>query len=418
MGEHVEYRFRATDGVRSFGDRRHASRRATDRRRAAEDALLDALLLPHDTSAGGISSQGQTLLARALARLERQEGVASAVAWAVEPGSPPEAGPKVLAAHPSHAARRIPPTRELYDAIVERERVQRLTDPGLGIELSALAARGVAAVAPIMSHGTTPAAALLVFARRPGRSLRPRTIAVLEDVARKLARTLSTRLALDRLGRLDEAVQQLDRLAALGRLVSEIVHEVRNPLVSVKTFLQLLPERLDDPEFHRDFREVVSDEVQRLERMLDDLLHHARPRSTAGFDQGARVSEVARTTLQLLAYRCRERGVGLDVRIEPDLPALALAEDALRQLLLNLLLNATAVTPEGGQIVLSAGWSPALANHLELKVEDDGPGLDESLRSKIFEPFWTTRNEEAGGLGLAICKRIVEEAAGTIEVHN
>ncbi len=418
MGEHVEYRFRTTDGVRSIGDRRHASRRATDRRRAAEDALLDALLLPHDASAGSIGSQGQTLLTRALARLERQDGVASAVAWAIEPGSAPEAGPKVLAAQPPHAARRIQPTRELYDAIVERERVQRLTDPGLGIELSALAARGVAAVAPVMSHGTTPAAALLVFAKRPGRSLRPRTIAVLGDVATKLSQTMSTHLALDRLGRLDAAVQQLDRLAALGRLVSEIVHEVRNPLVSVKTFLQLLPERLDDPEFHRDFREVVSDEVQRLERMLDDLLRHARPRDAAEFDEGARVSEVIQTTLQLLTYRCRERGIGLDVRIEPDLPALNLSEDALRQLLLNLLLNATEVTPEGGRIVLGADWSSALPNHVELKVEDDGPGLDDALRAKIFEPFWTTRSEEAGGLGLAICKRIVDDAQGTIDVYN
>jgi signal transduction histidine kinase len=229
---------------------------------------------------------------------------------------------------------------------------------------------------------------------------------------------MSTQLALDRLGRLDGAVQQLDRLAALGSLVSEVVHEIRNPLVSVKTFLQLLPERLDDPEFHQTFRAVVNDEVQRLERMLDDLLRHARPNRMPAIGEGARVSETIGTTLQLLTYRCRERGVVLDTNIRRELPALSLSEDALRQLLLNLLLNATEVTPEGGRVILSADWSSNEVNHLELKVEDDGPGIDSSIGDQIFEPFWTTRRQSVGGLGLAICKRIVDDAGGSIEASN
>jgi signal transduction histidine kinase len=134
--------------------------------------------------------------------------------------------------------------------------------------------------------------------------------------------------------------------------------------------------------------------------------------------EGARVSETIRTTLQLLTYRCHERGVVLDTEIRPELPALSLSEDALRQLLLNLLLNATEVTPEGGRIILSVDWSPNEVNHLELKVEDDGPGIDPSLGDRIFEPFCTTRSQSAGGLGLAICKRIVDDASGSIEVSN
>jgi signal transduction histidine kinase len=189
-------------------------------------------------------------------------------------------------------------------------------------------------------------------------------------------------------------------------------------LVSVKTFLQLLPERLDDPEFHENFRSVVSDEVQRLERMLDDLLRHARPNRTPGIGEGARVAETIRATLQLLAYRCHERGIALETKIRPELPALSLSEDALRQLLLNLLLNATEVTPQGGRIVLSVGWSEDESNHLALKIEDDGPGIDPALGDRIFEPFWTTRNENAGGLGLSICKRIVDDAGGSIGAEN
>jgi signal transduction histidine kinase len=414
MGEEVETGARAVREAHLTEDRRHRSLRATDRRRAAEDALLDALLLPHNPVTRGVGSEGQTLLSRALTRLERLEGVDAIVAWAAETGG----DPKVLAAQPAHSAGRIHPTREIYDALMQLERVQRLTDGDLGVELTALAARGVSVVAPIKGLGAAPAAVLLVYSKRPGRPLRPRTIAVLAEVAAKLSHSMSTNLALDRLGQLDEAVQRLDRLASLGGLVSEIVHEIRNPLVSVKTFLQLLPERLDDPEFHQDFRKVVGDEVQRLERMLDDLLRHARPKTTPEIGEGARVSEVIQTTLQLMTYRCRERGVVLDTQIRSELPTLALSQDALRQLLLNLLLNASQVTPEGGRIVLSVDWSIDEVNHLEIKIEDDGPGIDASLGDRIFEPFWTTRSEAAGGLGLAICKRIVEEAGGAIAANN
>ena len=207
MGEHVESDARASSRAQPVSDRRHQSGRANDRRRAAEDALLDALLLPHDPAAGGVGSEGQTLLAKALLRLERQEGVEAAVAWASEPGGQP----KILAAHPAQFADRIQPTAALYGAMMKLERVQRLTDSELGVELTALAARGVSAVAPIKGLGATPAAVLLIYPEKPNRPLRPRTIAVLAEVATKLSDSMSTHLALDRLGRLDDAVQHQDR---------------------------------------------------------------------------------------------------------------------------------------------------------------------------------------------------------------
>jgi len=414
MGGQIHTGTPATGGARRRRERGDPARSASDRRRAAEDALLDALLLPNETSSESIGAEGQTLLARALLRLARQEGVEASVAWS----SSADRTPKVLAAQPAHAAGRIQPTPEIYDALSQLDRVQRLTDGGLSIELTALATRGVSAVAPIKGLGATPAAVLLIYGKRAGRPLRPRTIAVLGEVASKLEESMSTSLALDRIGQLDGAVKRLDRLAALGALVSEIVHEIRNPLVSVKTFLQLLPERLDDPAFHGEFRSLVAGEVSRMERMLDDLLRHARPRSKPELGEGSRVADVIDTTLALLTYRCRERGIEVETEIRPDLPELGLAEDALRQLLLNLMLNASEATPSGGRIRLRADWSPNEANHLEIRIDDEGPGLDTALGDRIFEPFWTTRSEGAGGLGLAICKRIVDEAGGTIEATN
>jgi signal transduction histidine kinase len=372
------------------------------------------VLLPGEAGAHSIGAAGQTLLMKALGRLERQAGVGGTVAWALDGREEP----RVVAARPARYANELLVDAETYAALVEIPDAMRLTDGDLPNDLRPLAARGVTAVAPVVGLGNLPVAVLLVFSEHPGRPLRPRTIAVLQEVATGLNRSMSTQLALDRLGRLDAAVQRLDRLASLGGLVSEIVHEVRNPLVSVKTFLQLLPDRLEDPEFHGDFRSLVVDEVARLERMLDDLLRHARPRATSETGQGAAMEETVAATLQLLTYRCRERGVELETRIATKLPAVSLSQDALRQLLLNLLLNATEVTPKGGCVALSIDWSEREVNHLELRIEDGGPGIDPGAVAQLFEPFWTTRDEGVGGLGLAICKQIVEEAGGTIEVHN
>lgn len=415
MGGHASTSSREGTLASTALDRRHDSKRATDRRRAAETALLDAMLLPADSPRDGVGVEGQALLMRALRRLLRQDGVSGAVAWVDDPGHRPQ----VVASLPAELAMRIQPTREFFDALVRTGAVQVLAEAPHDLHLKALAAQGIAASAPIAGLGSQPAAVILIYPERVGRPLRPRTLAVLAEVADQLSQSMATQLALDRLGQMDDAVARLDRLAALGGLVTEIVHEIRNPLVAVKTFLQLLPERRDDPEFNDGFRLLVGEEVQRLERMLDDLLRHARPRSTpASIGEGAHIGEAAETTLQLLRYRCRERGVELETRICPDLPALGLAPDALRQLLLNLLLNATQVTPRGGSIRLQADWSDALPNHLLLSVEDDGPGVEPELAARIFEPFWTRRSEGAGGLGLAICKRIVEDAGGTISVQS
>ena len=372
------------------------------------------MLLPADSPRDGVGVEGQALLMRALRRLLRQEGVAAAVAWVGDP----ERRPQVVASLPADMAMRVQPTREFFEALVRTGGVQVLADAPHDLELKALAAQGIAAAAPIAGLGAQPAAVILIYPERVGRLLRPHTLAVLAEVADQLSQSMATQLAVDRLGLMDDAVARLDRLAALGGLVTEIVHEIRNPLVAVKTFLQLLPERRNDPEFHDGFRMLVGEEVQRLERMLDDLLRHARPRSTPSIGEGAHIGEAAETTLQLLRYRCRERGIELETRIRPDLPALGLAPDALRQLLLNLLLNATQVTPRGGAIRLHADWSPEVANHLVMSVEDDGPGIEPELAARIFEPFWTRRSEGAGGLGLAICKRIVEDAGGSISVET
>jgi signal transduction histidine kinase len=245
--------------------------------------------------------------------------------------------------------------------------------------------------------------------------VRPRTLAALAAAARRLEAPAEGAAALARLFHLDEGVRRLDRLAALGDLVAEIVHEVRNPLVSVKTFLQLLPERMDEPDFRTHFLDVVNGELRRIERLLDVVLDHARPRALAPEGSSTAVGPVLDSVARLLAHRALERGVELRAESPPDLPGVGLSDDGLRQVTLNLALNAIDVTRPGGVVRLRA---QAVPEGVEVLVEDEGPGVPAALRERVFEPFFSTKNERPGGLGLAICRRIVEEAGGRIALAD
>ena len=124
MGGHASTSSRGGTLASNALDRRHDSKRATDRRRAAETALLDAMLLPADMPRDGVGVEGQALLMRALRRLLRQDGVAAAVAWVADP----ERRPQVVAALPADMAMRVQPTREFFEALVRTGGVQILAD--------------------------------------------------------------------------------------------------------------------------------------------------------------------------------------------------------------------------------------------------------------------------------------------------
>ena len=243
--------------------------------------------------------------------------------------------------------------------------------------------------------------------------VRPRTLAALDAAARRLEGPLAVALALGRLERLDESVRRLDRLAALGALAAEIAHEVRSPLATLQTFLQLLPERREDPEFLTRYVDVVMGELRRMDRLLDRIVETARP-ARENDVASAEVAPSLEAVGELLRPRAVARGVTLtlDARAGVRVP---LSEDALRQVLLNLVQNAIDATPAGGAVSARAAAS---GGHVALRVSDQGPGIPPTLHERIFEPFFTTRPERAGGLGLAITRRIVEESGGAIEIES
>ena len=398
--------------------------RDPERRNRGAAALIDAVFPPDAAPPKGTqeATDPRTLLAAAVNDLARNSGADWACAWLADP----EAGCTRVAAYGQ--AGEPPPDDLEPEAFEALRRLPQASDLGACTD-DAVAGRvsdasGLTAAVALGRPGKEPFEPGLAVLAVGGAedalgSVRPRTLALLEETAQQLDAPLATMAALRKIQGLGNDIRWLDRQAALGEMLGEIVHEVRNPLVSVKTFLDLLPEQLDDPEFITDFRGVVLGEVTRLERLLDSVLQHAQPeRRTAG-DPEARADVVAaiENLATLLAYRAGERQIRLTCQADPEARQAKLSPDGLQQILLNLALNALGATPAGGEVRVRA-YEPAIArgDWGELTVEDTGPGIPEGERSAIFEAFRSGRGDRPGGLGLAISKRLVQEAGGEIHV--
>jgi signal transduction histidine kinase len=357
-------------------------------------------------AADTVLRDAQSLLSAAVERLQAATGCAQVCAWALRDDGAPYVAAAAFEAEPPRA-----PTRSDFDALCRLPGAADLNDPEHSAVSGDIVARlGIAAAAPVAAHDGAPLAVLVCAGPD---ATRPRTLATLDATRQRLTTPLSAALSLLRLHALDDAVCRLDRLAALGSLASEIAHEVRNPLVSIKTFLQLLPERLDDPEFVTDFLEVARDELRRVERLLDVVLDQARPGNRA--DEATDVTQILESVVELVRHRAQKRGITLTQAAQPQLTNTGISEDGLRQVVLNLVLNAVDATPDGGAVHLSARSEDG---GIAITVADSGPGVPADLRGKIFEPFFSTRSDRTGGLGLAICRRVVEAANGTIAVGD
>lgn len=231
------------------------------------------------------------------------------------------------------------------------------------------------------------------------------------------------------LGRSLALMQRANRLASLGVLTAGLAHEVRNPLVALRAFAQLLPSRWDDPEFRRDFSEVVIGEVDRVESLVRELLCVAQGAARDGADappaagvaptRSAPVSLVAVVEAVLPLLRVHARGKDVELVFDAGCAVSVEAEPLrLQQVVTNLVLNAIDATPEGGAIAVTCGRCDRDGRaHAVLCVRDSGRGITPADLPHIFEPFFTTR-KHGTGLGLAITREIVEACGGSIRAEN
>jgi signal transduction histidine kinase len=224
-------------------------------------------------------------------------------------------------------------------------------------------------------------------------------------------------MLVERLQESQQKVLQAEHLATVGQMAAGIAHEVRNPLMAMKLLLQ--SNGRDPLHLSRRDLEVLHEEIERLEQCVQPILDFARPLrlEKRRFD----VQHLLEKTIHLISSQVAARGVRLEPRWLAGPVMLEADIGQIRQVLLNLLLNALDATPEKGTITVEMSVREAENDNtrgsLMLRVLDTGCGLPRDLAPRIFEPFVTTKKTGLG-LGLSICKRIVEAHGGKISAAN
>jgi two-component system, NtrC family, sensor histidine kinase HydH len=212
---------------------------------------------------------------------------------------------------------------------------------------------------------------------------------------------------------LQERVKRSEKLAAIGELAAGVAHEIRNPLSSIRGFAQFIGHSLKDKPQEKEYAEIMVAEVDRINRVVTDLLTFARPMTVE--ISPTDITELIEHSVRLVEADAHSREVIIQRKIS-DLTKISLDANQITQALLNLLLNALQAVAPQGNIEIGAELD-ASDSQLHLWVKDDGPGIPKHLIEKIFEPFYTT-HQKGTGLGLAIVHKIAENHNGEIRVNS
>lgn len=206
-------------------------------------------------------------------------------------------------------------------------------------------------------------------------------------------------------------VQQSEKMAAIGELSTYIAHEIRNPLFAIAGFANSLLRSPALDASSREKAEIIGRESRRLEGILKSILNFARPTHAAPGE--ADLNAAARETVDFLRLGCADN-LGIELDLAADLPLVRIAADLLKQCLVNLVKNGLEAMPDGGRLTVSTRLERDMA---ALAVADTGRGVPPENLDKVFNPFFSTKDQGAG-LGLAMTRKIVEEAGGRVLLES
>lgn len=236
----------------------------------------------------------------------------------------------------------------------------------------------------------------------------------------------------------EEQWRRRDRLASIGALAAGVAHEIRNPLAGIGTSAQILKRRLASDDPRAPFADLILEEVTRLDRIVSSLLQFARPASPRLTRQPPLPAlDKALTLVRELAVR---QEVALTVTRADPVPPIYIDLDQILQVLLNVLMNALQALERGGEIRVSVQVArkraaersrlgrrstdrlddeeeAPLVDMVEIRIQDNGPGIPAATLARVFDPFFTTR-AQGSGLGLSICQSIVREHGGVISIES
>jgi signal transduction histidine kinase len=252
------------------------------------------------------------------------------------------------------------------------------------------------------------------------RNLYRKTSGELEKAYKELKRR-SSRLSL-----VERQLRSAEKVSALGEMSATVAHEFMNPLGSIKGAVEILKDEVDEKHEKRTFLEILIKEIDRLDRTIRSVL---RFRSEERLSRKTcHPNELVETILILTESEAAQRGIGVSLELSRDVKSMELDADKIQQVLLNVIINAIQAMPEGGRLTLRSEWRERPPAGMEVEgreeehgvlivAEDTGVGIPEDAMEKIYESFYTTK-EEGTGLGLTIVRKIVRAHGGELLLES
>jgi len=226
---------------------------------------------------------------------------------------------------------------------------------------------------------------------------------------------LRERLGIEReLQKTQQALLQSEKLAAMGRLTSQIAHELNNPIYGIMNTLELLKTEIPPESKRRKILELALSETQRLAEMLRNMLSFSKPEEEKR--RPVKLNELVDGILLVMEKQMRESNIKVETSFDDEIPEVMASTNQMRQVMLNILKNAKEAMPRGGTLTVRTSKED---KHALIQVQDTGVGIPEEIRNKIFEAFFTTKQKVKGvGLGLSVCYGIIKDHGGDIKVES
>jgi two-component system NtrC family sensor kinase len=226
---------------------------------------------------------------------------------------------------------------------------------------------------------------------------------------------LRERLRIEReLQKTQQALLQSEKLAAMGRLTSQIAHELNNPIYGIMNTLELLKTEISPESKRRRILELSLSETQRLAEMLRNMLSFSKPEEEK--KRPIKMNELIEGILLVMEKQMRESNIKVETFFDDEIPEVMASTNQMRQVMLNMLKNAKEAMPKGGTLTVKTSKE---VNKVLIHIQDTGVGIPEEIRDKIFEAFFTTKQKVKGvGLGLSVCYGIIKDHGGEIKVES
>lgn len=213
---------------------------------------------------------------------------------------------------------------------------------------------------------------------------------------------------------LKKEIERSQRLASVGKLAAGVAHEIRNPLSSIKGFATFFSEKLGDISEYKSTADIMIHEVERVNRVITDLLEFARPLEVK--KKSVPIKTVLQHSLKLIESKAQAKNIRINTKFSTEIKQAQIDQDRIQQVLLNLYLNSIEAMEDGGilQVDLSVAENQQA---LVISISDDGRGIEKEDLVHIFDPYFTTK-QTGTGLGLAIVHKIIESHNGELKVES